>query len=327
MGNPVEMVSDAIGGVGGAIGGITNNIPVIGPYVGPLVTGALVNPAAGVKSLAFNAATGQYSGGGGGSSGGSSAPKYAEPTYSYGANTYQIGNSPVDTSKYFITGNKGVYNLLPALGQIDAGQDPSRAPFGVQGGPNYNPYTPYEAYTDLSAQMANDPKALAAFQSMYTPTNYADSSKKQYVDFGLGSSIGNNATYGDIASYASTNQNPFYVPYQGVGGKTATFTPAQVLESQKKAEAKARFDAMSPERQQEVIAQRKADYAKLMSKIDPNSNIRNAIAGYMQNRGNNTPVTPTQNQSLLSNVSTTGNNKGNSLLGNQTTFKSNASKK
>jgi hypothetical protein len=314
MGNPVEMVSDAIGGVGGAIGGITNNIPVIGPYVGPLVTGALVNPAAGVKSLAFNAATGQYSGGGGGSSGGYSAPKYAEPTYSYGANTYQMGSSPVDTSKYFITGDKGVYNLLPALGQIDAKTLSSSNPMYTSGiassANNKSYYTPYEAYTDLSAQMKNDPKALAAFQSMYQPTTPTSKRVSPYVDFGLGSSIGNNATYGDIASYASTNQNPFYIPYKGVGGKISTFTPPEVLAAQQKAKEKARFDRMSPEKQQAILAEQKAAM----------KNFTNRIFG-------NKPVTPTQNQSLLSNVSTTGNNKGNSLLGNQTTSKSNASKK
>ena len=327
MGGAVDVVSDVIGGVKGIAGGVANSIPVIGPYVGPVVSGALLGPAAGIKSLAFNAATGQYSGGGGGSSGDYSVPKYAEPTYSYGANTYQMGSSPVDTSKYFITGDKGVYNLLPALGQIDAKTLPSSHPIYsdrfANSVSNKSYYTPYEAYNDLSAQMKNDPKALAAFQSMYQPTTPTDKGLSPYVDFGLGSSIGNNATYGDIASYASTNQNPFYIPYKGVGGKISTFTPPEVLAAQQKAEAKARFEAMSPEKQQQVIAQRQADYAKLMNRIDPNSNIRN----YMQNRGNNTPVTPTQNQSLLSNVSTTGNNKGNSLLGNQTTSKSNASKK
>ena len=292
MGGAVSGVGDLIGGVGGAIGGIANQIPVIGPYVGPVATGALLGPAAGFKSLAFNAATGQYGGGGGGSSGSAQAPRYAEPNYNYGANSYQMGSSPVDTSKYFITGDKGVYNLMPALGQINPKTLAASAPM-------YNDtwmssgykdaFTPYKAYEELSAQMAKDPKALAAFQAMYQPTTPANKNLLPYVDFGLGSSIGNNATYGDIAKYASTSQNPFYVPYSGAGKDLSTFTPASVLEAQKKAEAKARFDAMSPEKQQQVIAQRQADMAKLMNKIDPNSNIRNAIAGYMQNRGETTP--------------------------------------
>jgi hypothetical protein len=314
MGGAVDVVSDVIGGVKGIAGGVANSIPVIGPYVGPVVSGALLGPAAGIKSLAFNAATGQYSGGGGGSSGGSSAPKYAEPTYSYGANTYQMGNSPVDTSKYFITGDKGVYNLLPALGQIDAKTLSSSNPMYTSGiassANNKRYYTPYEAYTDLSAQMANDPKALAAFQSMYQPTTPTSKRVSPYVDFGLGSSIGNNATYGDIASYASTNQNPYFVPYSRKYGKASTFTPPEVLAAQQKAEEKARFDRMSPEKQQAILAEQKAAM----------KNFTNRIFG-------NKPAIPTQNQSLLSNVSTTGNNKGNSLLGNQTTSKSNTSKK
>jgi len=291
MGGAVKGIGNAIGGVGGAIGGIANSIPGIGPYIGPVVGGITGGPVGFATSLAGNALQGNY--GGGGSSGSSNVPKYAQPSYNYGNQTYQYGSNPVDASKYFITGDKGVYNLMPALGQIDAGQDPSRAPFGVPTlGPNYNPYTPYEAYTDLSAQMANDPKALAAFQSMYKPTDYADSSKKQYVDFGMSGSIGGGSTFADLAKYASTNQNPFYIPYQGVGGKTSAFIPAQVLEAQKKAEAKARFEAMSPERQQEVIAQRQADYAKLMNRIDPNYNLRN----FVQNGGK---ITPEQQQQII----------------------------
>lgn len=321
MGGAVDAVSDVIGGVKGIAGGVANSIPVIGPYVGPVVSGALLGPAAGIKSLAFNAVTGKYDGGGG-SSGGSSAPRYAEPTYSYGANTYQMGSSPVDTSKYFITGDKGVYNLLPALGQVTPKTLQSSNPMysdrisSINANKSY--YTPYEAYNDLSAQMQNDPKALAAFQSMYQPTTPTGKDVSPYVDFGLGSSIGNNATYGDIASYAATNQNPFYIPYKGVGGKISTFTTPEILAAQQKAEAKARFDRKSPEKQQAILAEQKAFRTNLINK---------GLAGYMQNMGNNTPVTPIQNQSLLSNVSTTGNNKGNSLLGNQTTSKSNASKK
>jgi hypothetical protein len=286
-----DFVGDAIGGVGGVIGGVTNQIPVIGPYVGPLVTGALVNPAAGFKSLAFNAATGQYGGGGGGgSSGSASAPKYAQPNYNYGANTYQMGNSPVDASKYMISGDKGVYNLLPALGQISpktlAASAPMYSDRMASSAAAKTYYTPYEAYNDLSAQMAKDPKALAAFQSMYNPTTPPMSGLNPYVDFGLGTSIGNNATYADIAKYASTNQNPFYVPYNASGGKLSTFTPPHVLEAQKKAEAKARFEAMSPEKQQQVIAERKAAMDKLLNRIDPNNTIRTVMQNHIESRRN-----------------------------------------
>jgi len=301
MGNPVQAVGDLVGGVGGAIGGITNNIPVIGPYVGPAVTGALLGPAAGVKSLAFNAAAGQYKGGGGGSSGSASAPQYAQPSYNYGANSYQMGNNPLDTSKYFITGDRGVYNLLPALGQITPKTlQPSSLMYGSSSASdqfNKSYFTPYEAYQELSAQMQNDPKALAAFQAMYQPTTPTSKGISPFVDFGLGSSIGNNATYGDIASYASTNQNPFYVPFKGTAGrgtKMSTFTaPTPYYEARKQnQQAKQQaINAMTPE-QQAAGRQKSADWLRQF--IRPSS-------------------APTANTSLLA--------------PNQTTSKSNTSKK
>jgi hypothetical protein len=300
MGGAVDAVSDVIGGVGGAVGGIANQIPGIGPYIGPIATGALVNPAAGFKSLAFNAATGQY-GGGGGSSGSASAPQYAQPSYNYGANSYQMGNNPLDTSKYFITGDRGVYNLLPALGQITPKTlQPSSLMYGSSNATNqFNKsyFTPYEAYQELSAQMKNDPKALAAFQSMYQPTTPTSKGISPFVDFGLGSSIGNNATYADIASYASTNQNPFYVPYKGTagrGGQISTFTaPLSYYEAKKQnQQAKQQaINAMTPE-QQAAVRQKSADF--LNQFIRPNS-------------------APTANAGLLA--------------PNQTTSKSNTSKK
>jgi hypothetical protein len=290
-----DFAGDVVGGVGGAIGSVANQIPVVGPYVGPIISGVAGGGfPAFASSLAFNAATGKYGGGGGGSSGSASAPKYAQPTYNYGANSYQMGNNPVDTSKYFITGDKGVYNLLPALGQINPKTlDASNAIYSdswansvanaptSRSGNTY--YTPYEAYNDLSAQMAKDPKALAAFQAMYQPTTPASKGVSPYVDFGLGSSLGNNATYKDIASYASTNQNPFYVPFNATGGKTATFTPPHILEAQKKAEAKARFERLSPEKQQERLAAQRTAMSKLINRVDPNSTIRNAISSHRQN--------------------------------------------
>jgi len=286
-----DFAGDVIGGVGGAIGSVANQIPVVGPYVGPVISGVAGGGfPAFASSLAFNAATGKYGSGGGGSSGSASAPKYAQPTYNYGANSYQMGNNPVDTSKYFITGDKGVYNLLPALGQISPKTLSSSAPIyndaWANGVANKTYYTPYEAYNDLSAQMAKDPKALAAFQSMYKPTTPASKGVSPYVDFGLGSSIGNNATYGNIANYASTNQNPFYVPFNATGGKTATFTPPHVLEAQKRAEAKARFERLSPEKQQERLAERRTVMNNLINRVDPTSTIRNVI----QNRANNGPT-------------------------------------
>lgn len=287
-----KAVGKAVGGVGGVVSGVANQIPVIGPYVGPVVGGMTGGPLGFATSLAGNALQGNYGGGGGGggSSGGVSVPRYAEPNYNYGANTYQMNNSPIDTSKYFITGDKGVYNLMPALGQINPKTIPSS--HGIYNDPfansvaNKSYYTPYEAYTDLSKQMANDPKALAAFQSMYQPTTPTAKGVSPYVDFGLGSSIGDNATYGDIAKYASTNQNPFYLPFSGSGGKPSTFTTPEMLAAQKKAEEKARFDRLSPERQQEILAQRKTAMTNLMNRIDPDNTIKTAIQNRIESRRN-----------------------------------------
>jgi hypothetical protein len=262
------VVGDLIGGVGGAIGGVANAIPGIGPYVGPIVGGITGGPVGFASSLAGNALSGSYSGGGGG---GSNVPKYAKPDYNYGNQTYQYGSNPVDTSKYFVTGDKGVYNLMPALGQISPKTLPTSHPIYsdrfANSVANKSYYTPYEAYTDLSKQMANDPKALAAFQSMYQPTTPTDKGLSPYVDFGMSGSIGEGSTFADLAKYASTNQNPFYIPYQGVGGKTSAFIPPHVLEAQKKAEAKARFEAMSPEKRQQVIAQRQAFMDNLVNRV------------------------------------------------------------
>lgn len=296
MGGAVDAVSDVVGGVKGAVGGALGFVPGIGPYLGPAVTGALLGPAAGIKSLAFNAATGQY-GGGDGSSGGVSVPQYAQPSFNYGANSYQMGNNPVDTSKYFITGDRGVYNLLPALGQITPKTlQPSSLMYGSSSATdqfNKSYFTPYEAYQELSKQMQNDPKALAAFQSMYQPTTPTSKGISPFVDFGLGSSIGNNATYGDIASYASTNQNPFYVPFKGTagrGGQISTFTaPPSYWEARKQQQQA--INAMTPE-QQAARRQQSADLVRQMLRPSP---------------------APTSNTGLLAR--------------NQTTSKSNVSKK
>jgi hypothetical protein len=118
------------------------------------------------------------SGGGGGGGGGSPAPTYAQPNINYGKNSYAFGDTKLNASPYFISGDKGVYNLLPALGQINAGSNqmqyfpnqrnmdrPDRGfnKIGAQGS-----YTPYEAHQDILAQMANDPTALAAYNKAYS---------------------------------------------------------------------------------------------------------------------------------------------------------------
>jgi hypothetical protein len=146
---------------------------------------------------------------------------YAQPNINYGTNTYAANNKPIDTSKYFITGDRGVYNLLPALGAINSpssnrvrldrgeGRDVDRL-FGA------NVYTPYEAYNDIRTQMANDPTALAAFNTAFTPSAYNVSAKDRgsRVNSGFFGRFFNNRmrTPGPFTTF--NTENPF--PYQYV---------------------------------------------------------------------------------------------------------------
>jgi len=264
-----DFVGDAIGGVGGVVSGVANQIPVIGPYVGPVVGGITGGPMGFATSLAGNALQGNYGGGGGSGGGGSSAPMYAQPNINYGNNTYSYGDAKLNASPYFITGDKGIYNLLPALGQINAGGNsmqytpnqrnmdrPDRGfnKIGAEGS-----YTPYEAYNDIRAQMANDPKALAAFNKSFSPTAinspniqlpgghiipigttntnspmgqfYANNPNPhgQYVNFDLSQNIPKQEglTYNQLANYAAENKNPFFLPYETTQGATPMgFTPS-----------------------------------------------------------------------------------------------------
>jgi hypothetical protein len=285
-----DVVGDVVGGVGGIASSVAGAVPGIGPVLGPVVGGITGGPVGFATSLAGQALQGNYGGGGGG--GGSSgstnpttpayvpptysysgtgggaagvggsagsnipAPMYAKPEYNYGNQTYQYGNNPVDASKYFVTGDRGVYNLMPALGQIAPKTLQSTNPMYTDRmaaeANNKSYFTPYEAYNDLSAKMAQDPKALAAFQSMYKPTTPTGQGVSPYVDFGLGSSIGSNQTYADVAKYAATNQNPFYMPYKGTAGggtEMSTYTAPlnQVgLRQQKLQAMEQKLQAMNP---------------------------------------------------------------------------------
>ena len=256
MGGVVSGIGDLVGGVGGAIGGLANNIPGIGPYIGPVVGGITGGPVGFASSLAGNALQGNYGGGGGGGGGGSSTPTYAQPGYNYGNQTYQYGSKPLDMSKYFISGDRGVYNLMPALGQINAGAVPknmmynpeqSRASRDIVAA---NAYTPYEAHLDIQAQMANDPRALAAFNSAFKPRSAMDIGSNdensplaqfqrrthnplgQYVNYGLNDRMPGvepklGLRYDQIAKYAAENKNPFFMPYETTQGATPLgFTPS-----------------------------------------------------------------------------------------------------
>lgn len=277
MGGAVSSVGNAVGnvvgGVGGAVNSVVQQVPGIGPVLGPAAGIALgQNPISAFgSSLTTNLFNSGGGGGGGGQPGGSSAPTYAQPNFNYGNNTYQYGDARIKADPYFITGDKGVYNLLPALGQINAGtnqtkyfpssfgRDPTRATerfnrIGAQGA-----YTPYEAYQDIQAQMANDPTALAAFNKAFSPTTfnaprislpgghgipvgpstnspmgqfYANTPNpygNQFVNFGLNRAIPNQTglNYNKLADYAAENKNPFFLPFQTTQGATPLgFTPS-----------------------------------------------------------------------------------------------------
>ena len=273
-------IGDVVGGVGGIASGVAGAIPGIGPYIGPVVGGITGGPVGFATSLAGNALQGNYGGGGGGGGegGGSNVPMYAKPEYNYGNQTYQYGNNPVDASKYFVTGDRGVYNLMPALGQITPKTlQPSSLMYGSSNATdqfNKSYFTPYEAYQELSGQMKGDPKALAAFQSMYQPTTPTSKGISPYVDFGLGASIGDNQTYADLAKYAATNQNPFYLPYKGTasgGTKMSTFTAPPSYYEAKKQKAQQKLDAMTPYeralRQQAAIDFKKGNYMPYLNDV------------------------------------------------------------
>lgn len=207
------------------------------------------NPISSVIGTGIGLATGSNLGGflagqalnsamGGGSSG------YAQPNVQYGTgdNTYTIGGKPVDTSKYFIVGDKGVYNLLPMLN--NPYKDVNKQDTNLSG---------YDTYNAINQRLAGDPKAQQAFQQAFSiktlnpteqynrrgelkyqydksglprylglnPNKYELKGKDiaqgaiaqplQYVDFGFGRGTNNNIL--DIANYASKNNNPFFMAY------------------------------------------------------------------------------------------------------------------
>jgi len=112
------------------------------------------------SSLLENAFAGG-GGGGGGNAGGGSTPQYALPGYNYGTNTYTLDGKPYDASKYFVTGDKGVYNLLPMLG--GAYNDPTKTDMTTGS---------YNTYKTIYDKMAGDAAAQAAFSKSFAPQSY-----------------------------------------------------------------------------------------------------------------------------------------------------------
>jgi hypothetical protein len=165
MGGAVSAIGDLVS----APATIAGAIPGVGKVLGPVVGGITGGPVGFATSLAGQALQGNYGGGGGGGGSSGSIPTYgttdasgnlvpATPGFNYGANTYTYGGNPYDASKYFVQGNKGVYNVLPELGNL------------------YNPETQaqqgtssFNAYQNIYGKMAGDELAQANLQRSFNP--------------------------------------------------------------------------------------------------------------------------------------------------------------
>jgi hypothetical protein len=247
MGGIVSGIGNALGGAAGAVGGVLGKVPVVGPVLGPAASIAMGgNPFLAIGGGLYNAANGGFGGGGGGSSsgapasgtGGTSTPTYASPGFNYGSNTYTYGDKPYDASKYFVEGNKGVYNLLPQLGGLygdTAVQQRAGAPsanlyndiltnirmnqdtlaeqnfqknFGLQ---TYNPNVsnPTTLASDFAAPDYVKSNIQNALGEYYPGGTGSGTVPVNYADFGFGE----NDTLSKIAQYAKKENNPFFVPY------------------------------------------------------------------------------------------------------------------
>jgi len=279
MGGAVKSVASVFN----PISTIAGAIPGIGPIAGPIAGAITGGPIGFASSVAGQALTGGYSGGGGGGGGGGSIPNYGTtdasgkivappPGFNYGANTYTYGDQPYDASKYFVSGNKGVYNILPELGNMYSPEAQ-----GAQGTSSFN------AFQNIYNKMEGDPLAQQSFQKSFAPnmlnvnptnSNYAaigdftapqnlpsylqediksaygeyqpqaQSSGAgylpiQYADFGFG----NEDQAYKLAQYAQQNKNPFFQafdkPYtpQPVATPTQAPNPYQPVESQQRGPA------------------------------------------------------------------------------------------
>ena len=174
---------------------IAGSLPVVGPIAGPIAGAITGGPVGFAKAVAGQAIQGNYRGGGGGGGGGG-APTYgatdasgnlipATPGFNYGANTYTYDDKPYDASKYFVSGNKGVYNVLPELGNMYSPEAQ-----GAQGTSSFN------AYQNIYGKMAGDELAQANLQRSFNP--------------GMLSVAPVNNTYKPIGDF-----NPATTPYAG----------------------------------------------------------------------------------------------------------------
>jgi len=167
MGGAVSAVGDALGGAAGLASSVAGSIPVVGPIAGPVAGYITGGPLGAAKAIAGSALSGGYGGGGGGGGGGiptygttdaSGALTAPAPGFSFGSDTYSYGGEPYDASKYFVQGNKGVYNVLPELGNMYSPEAQ-----GAQGTSGFN------AYQNIYGKMAGDELAQANLQKSFSP--------------------------------------------------------------------------------------------------------------------------------------------------------------
>jgi hypothetical protein len=225
------------------------------------------NPFTAIGGGLFNAATGGFGGGGGGGggsstgttpatpgAGGTTTPTYAAPGFNYGANTYTYGDKPYDASKYFVEGNKGIYNLLPQLGGLygdTSVQQRAGAPsanlyndiltnirmnqdtlaeqnftknFGLQ---TYNPNvsTPTTLNKDFTAPNYVQSDIQNALGEYYPGGKGSGTVPVNYADFGFGA----DDTVTKLAQYAKTQKNPFFVPYSSTDVRPDTTGPQPIM--------------------------------------------------------------------------------------------------
>lgn len=111
-------------------------------------------------------------------------PIYAQRGYNYGANTYKVSNNPFDASKYFISGDKGVYNLLPMMGSLYGDKK-----FAAQPGT-----ASYNIYQSIYDKMADDAAAQKAFSERFgvkeiNPMDYMSRDQRQAYTQGITPSL------------------------------------------------------------------------------------------------------------------------------------------
>lgn len=172
---PMNAIGSAVGSLGGAgsvlgpaiqLAGGANPLGVFGASLGSQILSDLTKSGGSVDRPNFIDASGNMI--------------YADPSFNYGKNTYSAAGKPLDASKYFLSGEKGMYNLLPRLGDIYLDhsvaqhlapqkffQNPANAKYKLT---NFERAS--QAYNNIFNAMSNDAKAQAEFSSRFGPKTF-----------------------------------------------------------------------------------------------------------------------------------------------------------